>query len=66
MNEFVVAQVVEDTMTMVQVTGLSAFTAYECFVTANTSVGEGDESNLDVEITNEAGKWVFFLFATNL
>ena len=56
MNEFVVAQVVEDTMTMVQVTGLSAFTAYECFVTANTSVGEGDESNLDVEITNEAGK----------
>ena len=57
MSAFIVNQVIEDGMaTMAQLTRLSPFTAYECFVTANTSAGAGDRSNLDIEMTNEAGK----------
>ena len=56
MSEFTVREVVEGMGTMTQLTGLSPFTAYECFVTGNTSVGAGSPSNLDVETTNEAGE----------
>lgn len=56
MSEFTVREVVQGMATMTQITGLSPFTAYECFVTGNTSVGAGNASNLDVERTNEAGE----------
>lgn len=55
-SSFTVAQVVGGAATNVQLDELSPFTAYECFVTANTSVGAGNASNLDTERTNEAGK----------
>ena len=57
MSDFTVSSDgVQGTETMVQLAGLSPFTAYECFVTANTSVGAGNASNVDIETTNEAGK----------
>lgn len=56
MSYFVVSQDVDGTETSTQLSGLSPFTAYECFVMANTSVGAGDASNVDVETTNEAGE----------
>ena len=56
MSEFNVREVVEGMATMTQLTGLSPFTAYECFVMGNTSVGAGNASNLDIERTNEAGE----------
>jgi hypothetical protein len=58
MDEFMIRQVVQDTATMTQLTGLSPFTVYECFVTGNTSIGAGSESNVDVERTNEAGNLI--------
>ena len=59
MSDFVLREVVLGMETTVQLTGLSPFTAYECFVTANTSVGAGNASNSYVEITNEAGRLIF-------
>ena len=56
MSEFTDTEVIQGMATMTQLTGLSPFTAYECFVTGNTSVGAGSPSNLDVETTNEAGE----------
>ena len=57
MSDFMPNQVVRDgMMTMAQLSDLLPFTAYECFVTANTSVGAGDASNSDDERTNEDGK----------
>ena len=38
------------------ITGLTAFTNYECYATANTSVGEGTASNTVMIRTNEAGE----------
>ena len=37
-------------------TGLKAFTSYVCFVTANTSIGEGDASQLVTSTTDESGE----------
>ena len=59
MGAFVLREVVLGMETMVQLTRLSPFTAYECFVTANTSAGAGNASNQAVEITNEAGRLMF-------
>ena len=42
-----------DTATLVP--GLTAFTRYECFVTANTSAGEGESSNTQSARTDESG-----------
>ena len=56
MSEFTVREVVEGMATMTQLTGLSPFTAYECFVMGNTSAGAGSPSDLDIERTNEAGE----------
>lgn len=38
------------------VAGLTPFTNYECFVTANTSVGEGNSSNIEYQTTDEFSK----------
>ena len=39
----------------VTIMGLMPFTSYECYVTANTSVGEGPPSNNDTAMTDEDG-----------
>lgn len=36
-----------------EINGLDAFTTYECYVTANTSIGESTPSNSRMETTNE-------------
>ena len=36
--------------------GLVPLTNYECFVTANTSVGEGDPSSTETQRTDESGE----------
>lgn len=41
--------------TSVLVPQLAPYTWYQCFVTANTSIGEGERSSTDVNITDEAG-----------
>ena len=38
------------------VTGLTPYTFYDCYVTANTSVGEGNESIMDSAQTSESGQ----------
>ena len=38
---------------------LKAYTFYQCYVTANTSVGEGPESNRETERTVEDGKIIY-------
>ena len=45
-----------DTSTLVP--GLTAFTRYECSVTANTSAGEGESSNTQTARTDESGVYV--------
>lgn len=40
-----------------EITGLDAFTTYECYVTANTSIGESSPSNSVVTTTNEDSKF---------
>ena len=35
--------------------GLEAFTSYQCYVTANTSAGEGSPSNISTSQTNQTG-----------
>ena len=37
-------------------TGLNAYTQYDCYVTANTSVGEGTPSSIITTQTSESGK----------
>ena len=39
----------------VTIMGLMPFTSYECYATANTSVGEGPPSNSDIAMTDEDG-----------
>ena len=59
MDEFFITTVVSNGQaTTVNISGLSPFTVYECFVTANTSAGEGDSSNVDTARTDEDGKCV--------
>ena len=38
------------------ISGLTAFTNYECYATANTNVGEGNASNTETVRTDEAGE----------
>ena len=48
------------------VMGLVPFTSYECYVTANTSVGEGPPSNDDTAMTDEDGGFLWLLFVCEL
>ena len=41
--------------TNVLVPELTPYTWYRCYVTANTSIGEGERSSTDVDISDEAG-----------
>ena len=42
--------------TSVYLSGLLPFTFYQCYVTANTSVGEGSHSNIGIYQTRQGGK----------
>ena len=52
-TEFVSATTSTTSLTL---TGLTPYTQYDCFVSANTSAGESDFSGVVVAITEEAGK----------
>ena len=56
MDEFVTTVVNDGLATTVIISGLSPFTVYECFATANTSAGESDRSNIDTAQTDEDGE----------
>ena len=62
-DDFTIFNTVEEPnlMTVVQLTSLSPFTAYECFATASTSAGEGDPSNTTSARTDEAGESHYIL-----
>ena len=40
------------------ISGLTPYTFYECFVTANTSIGEGIASNSVIARTDESGEFL--------
>ena len=46
---------VQNDVRVAMVPGLTAFTSYECSVTANTSAGEGELSNTQSARTDESG-----------
>ena len=48
--------VVNGTTLAAIITGLNPYTNYDCYVTANTSVGEGMYSNIDTERTRESSE----------
>ena len=52
----IVTTVQDDSTTSATVEGLAPFTNYDCFVTANTSVGEGDPSSTETQRTDESGE----------
>ena len=56
-GEFTVQETPAGGATAASITGLEPFTSYECYVTANTSVGEGSESNMLTQETNEASEF---------
>ena len=47
----------ETSQTSVYLSGLLPFTFYQCYVTANTSAGEGNPSDTNTTQTNQAGKY---------
>ena len=50
-----IRSVVNGTTLATTLTGLNPFTQYSCYVTANTSVGEGSLSNISTVLTTESG-----------
>ena len=52
--------------TSVYLSGLLPFTFYQCYVTANTSAGEGSPSDTNTTQTNEAGKNQIFCSFTHI
>ena len=52
----IVTTVQDGSTTSATVEGLVPFTNYDCFVTANTSVGEGDPSSTETQRTDESGE----------
>jgi len=55
-NSIISTSVVPGNVTEAIVSGLTPYTLYECYVTANTSVGEGSASETVVAGTDESGK----------
>lgn len=49
---------VDGDITTTTITGLTAFTSYDCHVTATTFAGEGNASNVATETTAEAGSYM--------
>ena len=52
----IVTTVQDGSTTSATVEGLAPFTNYDCFVTADTSVGEGDPSSTETQRTDESGE----------
>ena len=51
--------IVNDSTLSTTLMGLMPFTSYECYVTANTSAGEGSPSSNDTAMTDEDGGLIF-------
>ena len=51
-----IRSVVNGTTLATTLTGLNPYTQYSCYVTANTSVGEGNSSNIATNITFQSGE----------
>ena len=54
-NAFTVRSIVNGTTLAAILTGLNPNTQYSCYVTANTSVGEGSPSSMITVLTIESG-----------
>ena len=54
-EEFTIRDTLNNSTLSATILGLMPFTSYECYVTANTSVGEGPPSNNDTAMTDEDG-----------
>ena len=59
-QEFTIRDTLNSSALSATLMGLIPFTSYECYLTANTSVGEGPPSNNDTAMTDEYGgfNWV--------
>ena len=55
-TDFTIRDTLNGSTLSVTILGLMPFTSYECYVTANTSVGEGPPSNNDTAVTDEDGE----------
>ena len=55
-SESVETLIVSGTKSSAVVMELTPFTYYDCYVTANTSVGEGDPSTIQSAQTDESGQ----------
>ena len=55
-QEFTIRDTLNNSPLSATIMGLIPFTSYECYVTANTSVGEGPPSNNDTAMTDEDGE----------
>ena len=55
-SDYVISVVTNGTESKAFVEDLTPFTNYGCFITANTSVGEGSSSKIDTATTDESSK----------
>lgn len=55
-NAFTLRVTTDGNAATTEVTGLNAFTNYECYMTANTSVGEGNMTSMESARTEEDGR----------
>lgn len=55
-SDYVISVVTNGTESKAFVEDLTPFTNYGCFITANTSVGEGSSSMIDTATTDESSK----------
>ena len=53
--------VVNGTLLTATITGLNPYTNYDCYVTANTSVGEGSLSSVATARTDESSEYIICL-----
>ena len=62
-SDYTIRVVSNGTQSEAFVEDLTPFTNYECFITANTSVGEGSTSKIDTAITDESSESLFLTAA---
>ena len=60
-EEFTIRDTLNNSTLSATIMKLMPFTNYECYVTANTSVGEGPPSNNDTAMTDEDGELILFM-----
>ena len=61
-----IRSVVNGTTLAVTLSGLSSYTQYSCYGTANTSVGIGSPSNISTAQTSQSGKSSFLFLSSVL